>query len=123
MANLPYDNPNMLAYIDLPVSAFVGDTRDFVIRKEGDSMPIDIKMILPPGDILEDMMEMEQVSPEKLSEITSIHLTCVEGILAAEHAITPATAQKLESHFYGAASWWLNPKTGKPFLRSCIMVA
>ena len=70
-------------------------------------MLIDKKMILPPGEVLDDMMELESVSPVKLSEKTGIPLSCVQGILAAEHAITPDAAQKLERGFYGTAESWL----------------
>ena len=70
-------------------------------------MEIDIKMILPPGDILEDMMTEDGLTPSQLAEKIHLPVSCVEGILAAEHAITPETAKKLGKYFYGRAETWL----------------
>ena len=71
-------------------------------------MLIDKRILMPPGEALQDMMTEEAVSAEQLAAQTGIPLSCVEGILKAEHGISPVVASRLERGFYGAKGMWLN---------------
>ena len=71
-------------------------------------MSIDIAMIVTPGEILEDMMVADDLTPEQLAATTDLPLSCIEGIIAGKHIINDLVAAHLEAYFYQSAETWLN---------------
>lgn len=86
-----------------------------------------MKIASPPGDILEDAMEVKSVNAESLAQQTEVPLSCVEGILAHTHPVTQDVAEKFGGFFGTTTAFWLNlqrnfeERVGDPrMLTSCV---
>lgn len=85
-----------------------------------------MKIASPPGDILEDAMEVQSVNAKRLAQQTEIPLSCVEGILAHTHPVTQDVAKRLGGFFGTTTAFWANlqrnfdERVGDPRMRTCV---
>ena len=61
----------------------------------------------PPGEIIQIALDNNGLTCTQLIDRTGMQRSCVEGMLASEHPITPKAAEKIAEFFGTSKELWL----------------